>query len=87
MHDYENYTFYINGQVFKLTENENELLDLFIKNKNHLVTFEDIIKRLRFEDYEVYMRPSISVLVCKLKKKCNLHISTITGRGYSLRGE
>lgn len=85
MHDYDDYKYYIDGQVINLSESQNELLDLFIKNKNHLVTFEEIIRRLRFEDYEVYMKPSISLLVHKLRRKCNLHISTIYGRGYSLR--
>lgn len=85
MHDYDNYKYYIDGQVINLSESQNELLDLFIKNKNHLVTFEEIIKRLRFEDYKTYMKPSISLLVHKLRKKCNLHISTVYARGYSLR--
>ena len=85
MHDYENYTFYINGQVFKLTENENELLDLFISYKNKLVTRDMICQRLYLEPYKEYQRSAISWAINRLNKKFGLHIRTVQGRGYSLR--
>lgn len=87
MHDYDNYKYYTDGKVIDLTEIQNELLNLLIENKNHLVTFEEIIKRTRFEEYKTFMRPSICVNICRLRKKCNLHISIIYGMGYCLRSE
>ena len=86
MHDYDNYRFYINDEEIVLTENQNELLRLFIDNKKHIVTFEKIIYTLRYENYKVYMRPSITRAVDRLKKKCKLHISPIYTKGYILRG-
>lgn len=86
MHDYENYRFFINGKVYLLTENENELLDLFISYKNKVVTRDMICQRLYLEPYKEYQRAAISCAVSRLNKKFGLHIRTVQGRGYSLKG-
>lgn len=84
MHDYENYKLYIDGQVFSLTETENELLDLFIAYKNKVVTRDMICQRLYLESFKEYQRSAISCAIGKLNRKFNLHIRTIHGRGYCL---
>ena len=87
MHDYENYLYIDDGKIYKLNETENELFDLFIKNKGHLITRDDICQRLYLESFKAYEYDHITHMVSKLRKKFNLHISTITGRGYCLRGK
>jgi len=87
MHDYDNYRYYANGKIYKLTETENELLYLFIKNKNHIVTRDMICQRLYLENFKEYQNASIWRNVNKLKKKYGLHIVTMRGRGYILREE
>ena len=85
MHDYDNYRFYINGKIVKLTETENELIHLFLINKNRLVTRNMICQRLYAEDYKEYQRCSVTRNISNLREKFGLHIVTMQGRGYCLR--
>ena len=85
MHDYENYKFYINGKIIDLTDTENELIYLFLANRNRLVTRNMICQRLYAENYKEYQKCSISRNIKKLREKFGLHIITMSGRGYCLR--
>ena len=85
MHDYDDYKYYFDNKCIKLSDNQNELLNLLLINKNHLVTLEEISQTLFFEEYKQYMHSCISYNVVRLRKKCKLHIATIRGRGYCLR--
>ena len=86
MHDYDDYKYYIDGKVIRLGNNQNEVLNLLIENKNHLVTYKKIAQRIYFKDYKKDMVHNISLIIHKLRTECNLHIDTVRSRGYCLRG-
>lgn len=80
-----------NGQAVKLTLKESQLLELLLRNKNQVITREQILDRIWGLASEVEIN-SIEVYLSYLRKKlssvsCNIHIETIRGVGYCLKEE
>lgn len=46
MHDYENSKYYDKGQCIQLTKRENIILDLLVKNKKQITTYNEIMQVL-----------------------------------------
>lgn len=79
------------GLTTKLTFKESQLLELFIRNKNQVITRDQILDRIWGVDSEVEIN-SIEVYLSYLRKKlnsinCDIHIETIRGIGYCLKEE
>ena len=78
-----------NGEFLKLTLKESQLLELLLRNKNQVITREQILDRIWGIDSEVEVN-SIEVYFSYLRKKltkieCNVNIETIRGIGYCLK--
>lgn len=77
------------GEVIKLTMKESQLLELLLRNKNQVITKEQILDKLwgftsdvELNNVEVYL----SYLRKKLNSiKCNISIETVRGMGYYLK--
>ena len=77
------------GEVIKLTMKESQLLELLLRNKNQVITKEQILDKLwgftsdvEINNVEVYL----SYLRKKLNHiKCNVVIETVRGMGYYLK--
>lgn len=82
--------FYINREKIKLAKKENLVLQLLYKNKDHLVTFENIANMLWPDDLEKYSLWAISQIVRRLRKRLDFYslnpkiISSQRGEGYVL---
>jgi two-component system, OmpR family, response regulator ArlR len=79
------------GMTSKLTLKESQLLELFLRNKNQVITRDQILDRIWGIDSEVEIN-SIEVYLSYLRKKlssikCAVHIETIRGIGYCLKEE
>lgn len=69
MHD-ENLGEYIgNNGVIELTKHENIILRLLIKNKGHIVTYEELIKNIYGREIDRYLVTCISCMMARLRKK------------------
>lgn len=80
-----------NGNTLKLTLKESQLLELLLRNKNQVITREQILDRIWGLDSNVEIN-SIEVYLSYLRKKlasieCDIHIDTIRGIGYCLKEE
>lgn len=78
-----------NGLVTKLTHKESQMLELFIRNKNQVITREQILDRVWGIDSEVEIN-SIEVYLSYLRKKLSqiqsdIRIETIRGIGYCIK--
>ncbi len=78
-----------NGRAVKLTMKENQLLELFIRNKGHVLTREQILDRVWGFDSDVDMN-IVEIYIYYLRKKleslsAEIRIETIRGVGYCLR--
>lgn len=79
------------GLIAKLTLKESQLLELFLRNRNQVITRDQILDRIWGIDSEVEIN-SIEVYLSYLRKKltsikCDIHIETIRGIGYCLKEE
>lgn len=79
------------GLIAKLTLKESQLLELFLRNKNQVITRDQILDKIWGIDSEVEIN-SIEVYLSYLRKKltsikCDIHIDTIRGIGYCLKEE
>lgn len=77
------------GKTVKLTLKENQLLELFIRNKGHVLTKEQILDRIWGFKSDADMN-SVEIYVYYLRKKLEklseeIMIETIRGVGYCLR--
>lgn len=78
-----------NGSTTKLTLKESQLLELFLRNKNQVITREQILDRVWGIDSDVEIN-SIEVYLSYLRKKLasissDIHIETIRGIGYCIK--
>lgn len=78
-----------NGLTSKLTLKESQLLELFLRNKNQVITREQILDRVWGIDSDVEIN-SIEVYLSYLRKKLSsvnsdIHIDTIRGVGYCIK--
>ncbi|BAH05630.1 response regulator transcription factor [Clostridium kluyveri] len=74
----------------KLTSKESQLLELLARNKNQVLTKDQILDRVWGPDSDVEMNNNIEVYFSYLRKKlrrlnCNVIIETIRGIGYCLK--
>ncbi len=80
-------TVLLNGQLLDLTTMEFEILALFLKNPEAVLSREEMMDRIRGIDWEAYNR-SIDVAVSRLRQKLQddpkrpRYIKTIWGAGY-----
>jgi two-component system response regulator ArlR len=77
------------GEVIKLTMKESQLLELLLRNKNQVITKEQILDKLWGFSSEVEMN-NVEVYLSYLRKKlntikCNVVIETMRGMGYCLK--
>jgi len=77
------------GEVIKLTMKESQLLELLLRNKNQVITKEQILDKLwgftsdvEINNVEVYLSYLRKKLNCI---KCNIVIETVRGMGYYLK--
>lgn len=72
----------INSETIKLTKNEIKLLNLLIKNENHIVSQIDIFNYI-WDYHKEYKIESVRTLVKKLRKKLSFDcIDNVYGGGY-----
>jgi two-component system, OmpR family, response regulator ArlR len=79
-----------NGNKVKLTSKESQLLELLVRNKNQVITKEQILDRVWGIDCDIEMNNNIEVYFSYLRKKLksiksNVTIETVRGVGYCLR--
>lgn len=79
-----------NGQVVKLTVKESQLLELFLRNPEQVVSKEQILTKIWGYDSEIEIN-NIDTYVYFLRKKiknldCQFYIETVRGVGYCLKG-
>jgi two-component system, OmpR family, response regulator ArlR len=79
-----------NGNKVKLTSKESQLLELLVRNKNQVITKEQILDRVWGIDCDIEMNNNIEVYFSYLRKKLksiksNVTIKTVRGVGYCLR--
>ena len=65
--DPQNYTLLLDGEKEVLTQRESDLLKLFSKNKNKVLTREQILKNLWGND-DYFMGRSLDVFISRLRK-------------------
>lgn len=75
--------------IIRLTMKESQLLELLLRNKNQVITKEQILDKLWGFDSEVEMN-NVEVYISYLRKKlntikCNIVIETVRGMGYCLK--
>ena len=82
-YDILNKVLIIDNTVVNLTKNEQLLLDILVKNKSKLVTYEEIEKYIWFDT--IMSMDTLRSLVKFLRKKLQIiPIENISGRGYKL---
>lgn len=84
--DFESKKVYKNGKEIKLTAKEFGVLDMFITNKNCLLTREQILDAVWEYNFDGESNHVIDVYVQQLRKKLELKdkIKTVFGVGYRL---
>lgn len=78
------------GNIVKLTSKESQLLELLARNKNQVITKDQILDRVWGLDSDVEMNNNIEVYFSYLRRKLrkissNVVIETIRGIGYCLK--
>jgi DNA-binding response OmpR family regulator len=78
----------IDGKQISLTKTETQLLELFIRNRNQVLTKEQILERIWGFDNEVEIA-NVELYIYYLRKKIDFSISdielkTVRGVGYTL---
>lgn len=79
----------INGQTIKLTSKESQILEILIKNKNMVVSKEQLMEKIWGFQSDIELN-NIEVYLSYLRKKlakldCGIIIETIRARGYCLK--
>ncbi len=78
-----------NSQIIKLTSKESQIFEILIKNKNMVVSKEQLMERIWGFQTDIELN-NIEVYLSYLRKKlamsdCGIAIETIRARGYCLR--
>ena len=85
--DVINQTLQINDETIELSTKEFELISIFSKHLNQIVTREQLLKEV-WEDKGVFVGRSLDVFISKLRKKLALdptvNLVNIRGKGYKL---
>ncbi len=83
--------FSVNGEVVQLTNNEFNLLVYFIKNKNRIITQEELAEKvwdIHFDTQTNYINVYISYLRKKIREHTETdYIETIRKKGFTFRCE
>lgn len=79
----------INGRIIKLTSKESQIFEILIKNKNMVVSKEQLMERIWGFQTDIELN-NIEVYLSYLRKKlaksdCGIVIETIRARGYCLK--
>lgn len=79
----------INDRIIKLTSKESQILEILIKNKNMVVSKEQLMERIWGFQTDIELN-NIEVYLSYLRKKlvisdCGIMIETIRARGYCLK--
>ncbi|GAE87705.1 response regulator transcription factor [Acetivibrio straminisolvens] len=79
----------VNGQIIKLTSKESQILEILIKNKNIVVSKEQLLEKIWGFQTDIELN-NIEVYLSYLRKKlakanCGIVIQTIRARGYCLK--
>jgi len=82
--DIEKSSLFNQNNLVKLTKKETLLLELFIKNKNKISSYEEIIHHL-YDDPEPISTDSLKTLISRFRKKIpDQNLESIYGFGYRL---
>jgi DNA-binding response OmpR family regulator len=73
----------LDGKVIKLSKKESKLLNLLLKNKNQLVTTEEIFFEV-YEEADKFSNNALYSLIKRLKQKTGFNIKSIPQKGYKL---
>jgi DNA-binding response OmpR family regulator len=85
MYDKGTRTIIKNSQEYKLTNEEKLLLDLLLKNKNRVTTYNEIEAEIWVQHNKTMSETALRTLVKKLRQKCNKNtIKNISGSGYTI---
>lgn len=79
----------IDGKIIKLSSKESQIFEILIKNKNRVVTKEQLLERIWGFQPDIELN-NIEVYLSYLRKKlalsdCRIIIETIRGSGYCLK--
>lgn len=79
----------INGRTIKLTSKESQILEILIKNKNIVISKEQLLEKIWGFQSDIELN-NIEVYLSYLRKKlaksdCGIVIETIRARGYCLK--
>jgi DNA-binding response OmpR family regulator len=83
---------FLNNKDLELTSMEFQALNFIVKNKDKIVSRDDLLNYLQGIDAEVFSR-SIDILVSRIRQKLNdnpkspKYIKTIRGQGYRFIGD
>lgn len=84
-YDYSNQSLLLNGEVRRITERENEILNYLAQHRNKIVRREDLLKDLWGEN-DYFMGRSLDVFISKIRKylkdDSNLSIENIFKVGF-----
>ena len=86
LYDAAKKSFSINGEEIALTKLEHDLLLLFFKNRDTLLSREEILQEV-WEDYENKQAKTVNVAIKRLKEKIDPtgekhYITSVRGEGY-----
>ena len=83
----QNLTLSVNNQIIQLTEKEAELLNLFIKNNQRLISRKEILESLWGEN-DYFLGRSLDVFMTRLRKYFNedetIKFESVRGIGYKI---
>lgn len=88
--DSHNQTLKVANQLFRLTEKETQLLQLFCRNANQMIA-RDVIQKAIWEDEGYFVGRSMDVFISRLRKMlkadAKIRIINVHGSGYKLEVE
>lgn len=80
MHDYNNGVYYGKDKIIELTDLENRILNLLIKNKHTVVRHRQIMKRIYKSDEDKELMNTITSNIYRLRKKLKGEVNIKTRR-------
>ena len=87
VYDHANLTLTLNGEIFRITQKEGDVLYLLLQNKNNVLRREDILVNVWGEN-DYFMGRSLDVFITKLRKHLKLDstikIENVHGVGFIL---
>lgn len=80
MHDFENSIYYCKNRLIKLTKTENRMLDLLLKNKGKVVSYNIISKHLYNSKNYKQFKNAIIITILRLRNKLKDEVEIISKR-------